>query len=91
MCGDGLHNAAMVPSILILVEQVDSRFFDSRGRMITLDGAPMTIEDALARLFPTLLGIHPTSPVPGFQPDISFFLQRNNVPRNYKILDCGHI
>ena len=46
----------------------------------------MTIGDALARLFPTLLGTHPMSPVPGYQPDISFVFQLTNVAKQLRNL-----
>ena len=70
-----VHDTDTVSSIVLLVEQVDSSIFDNRGKMVTLDEAPMTTEDALARLFPTLLGIHPMFPIQGCQPDISFGFQ----------------
>ena len=60
-----VYSAETVSSIVLLVEQVDSSIFDDRGEIITLDGDPIIMEDAQAKLFPTLLGIHPMSPVQG--------------------------
>ena len=56
MCGYSLRWEA-ASSIVLLVEQVDNSIFGDRGEMITLDGDPMTMEDVLEKIFPTLLGI----------------------------------
>ena len=74
-CVEMVHDAITISSIVLLVEQVDSSIFDNRGRIVTLGGAPMTIEVALAKSSPTLLGIHPMSPMLGYQPDISCVFQ----------------
>ena len=63
---------------MIVVEQVDSCIIDNTARLVALDGVIMSIEDALAKAFPTLLGIHPMSPMQGCQPDIYFVFQRTN-------------
>ena len=81
-----VHNATTISSIVLLVDQVDSSIFDSRGKLVTLDGAPMTIEDALAKLFPMLLGIHPMFPVQGCQPDISSVFQWTNMAEQLRAL-----
>ena len=78
-CVEMVHDAIIISLILLLVEKVDSSIFDDEGKIVTLNGAQMTIEDALAKLFPTLLGLHPMSPMQGCQPDISFVFQWTNV------------
>ena len=70
-----VHNTITISSIVLLEEQADSSIFDNREKIVALDGTLMTIEDVLAKLFPTLLGIHPMSPVQGCQPDISLVFE----------------
>ena len=70
-----VHNAITISSIVLLVEQVDSGIFDDREKIVALNGALMTTEDALTELFPTLLVINPISPVQGCQPDISLVFE----------------
>ena len=60
-----VHNAITITSVVIVVEQVNSCIFDNIERLVALDGVMMTIEDALTKAFPTLLGIHPMSPIQG--------------------------
>ena len=64
-CVEIVYSAETVSLIVILVEQVDSSIFYDRGEMITPDVVLMIMEDAVVKLFLTLLGIHPMSPVQG--------------------------
>ena len=85
-CVEIVYEAETVSLIVILGGQVDSSISDDRGEMITTDGDPMVMEDALVKLFPMLLGIHPMSPVQGYQPDVSFVFQRTNVAEQLRNL-----
>ena len=85
-CVEMVHNAITISSIVLLVEQVDSSIVDDREKIVALNGALMTTEDALTELFPTLLVIKPISPVQGCQPDISFVFQWTNVAEQLRTL-----
>ena len=85
-CVEMVHDVIAIFSMVLLVKQVDSSIFDNRGEIVTLDGTPMTIEDASAKLFPTLFGIHQMYPAQGCQPDISFVIQWTNVAKQLRIL-----
>ena len=59
--------------------------------MVTYKGTTkmesLTTEAELAKLFPTLIGIHPLCPLPGCQPDITFIFQRTHEALQLKSLD----
>ena len=78
-CVEMVHSAITISSLVLLVEQVNNSNFDNREKIVALDRTLMTIEDVLAKSLPTLLGIHPISPVQGCLPDISFVFQWTNV------------
>ena len=62
-CLEMVHNAITIASVVIVVEQVKSCIFENIERLVALDGVVMTIENALVKAFPMLLGIHPMSPI----------------------------
>ena len=62
-CVDIVHDAITVDTLPFVIKQVNSSIFEDRTKMVMYKGTTtmesLTIKDALAKLFPTLIGIHP--------------------------------
>ena len=66
---DIVHDTITVDTLPLVIKQVNSSIFEDRMKMVMYKGTTtmesLTIEAALAKLFPTLVGIHPMCPLPG--------------------------